>query len=137
MIPLQVVEEVRRLVAEGTLSLRKIARRVGVSRTTVGKIVSGRHVSFWLPRAEQANCVPTGPRRRCAQCGALVDLPCLACHVRAAWPGARRLRREPAAEPLELNLKPEHRLRYEQIRAQVAGMGAETEPIVSHRGRRK
>jgi len=42
MLALAVVEEIERLLQEGTLSQRKIARRLNVSRGTVAAIASGQ-----------------------------------------------------------------------------------------------
>ena len=42
MLPLAVVQEVRRRLEEGVLSQRQIAQQLGMSRGTVGAIASGR-----------------------------------------------------------------------------------------------
>jgi len=123
MIAAQVVDEIRRLLAEGHYSQRQIARLTKVSRGTVNCIAAGRRPDYQSPRhsrpAEPAQ--PVGPPQRCAGCGGMVYLPCRLCRARAAKDAARRrpaLRPPlPAEEPLQLNLKEEHRLRYEQVRA--------------------
>lgn len=83
MIPAGVVEEVRRLLAQGRLSQRQIAKRTGVSRGTVAAIASGRrHTSGSrtpLPPEAPPGGYPRGKPVRCPGCGALVQMPCLAC----------------------------------------------------------
>ena len=46
MLAPSVVEEIRRLLAEDTLSYRKIARLTGVSRGTIGAIASGKRPDY-------------------------------------------------------------------------------------------
>src|SRR5262245_31831524 len=81
MIALGKVLETERLLAEGKLSYRKIARQVGISRATVGAIASGRRKG-WYDRPTTDPLAPTGPPERCVGCGSRVYLPCRACHVR-------------------------------------------------------
>ncbi len=77
------VEWVVQLLAEGSLSQRRIALLTGVSRGTIGAIASGR-------RAPDLARMPTdyepqideGPPVRCRGCGGMVYMPCLLCHVR-------------------------------------------------------
>jgi hypothetical protein len=78
------VDEIRRLLGQGELSQRAIARVVGVSRGTVNAIACGR-------RPERAADPPLpddqwppleGPAVRCPTCGGMVRMPCLACRVR-------------------------------------------------------
>ena len=83
MIEPSVVEEVRRLLAEGKLSQRKIARHIGISRATVGAIASGKRPDYTpRPRSEDDLYQPSGPPARCPGCGGVVYLPCRLCHVR-------------------------------------------------------
>ncbi len=85
MLPPAVVDEIRRLLAEGRLSQRQIARRIGVSRGTVAAIASGRRR---IPAGE-ASGPPGGYARgkpvRCPGCGARVHMPCLACWLRERY----------------------------------------------------
>ena len=77
--------EIRRLLAEGQLSQRKIALHVGVSRGTVHAMARGKrpeHLREIRHRRRSPLITPTGPPRRCPQCGGLVQMPCLACQVR-------------------------------------------------------
>lgn len=87
-----VVEAIRRQLAERLLSQRRIARAVGVSRGTVDAIAAGRRPDY-LARREirrlerQQNPVgycESGPPVRCGGCGGLVWLPCVLCRTRAA-----------------------------------------------------
>ncbi len=91
MIAPAVVEEIRRLLGEGRLSQRRIAREVGVSRGTVNAIAQGKRPdrpARPLRRVGEV-VVPAGPVRRCPECGAMVYTPCLACQVRALGRGPR------------------------------------------------
>jgi len=85
MIAPAVVDEIRRLLGEGRLSQRKIAREVGVSRGTVHAIARGKRPDRPARPLRRVGEViePTGPVRRCPECGAKVFTPCLACQVRA------------------------------------------------------
>jgi len=114
------VEEIRRLLAGGTHSLRKIARRTGVSRGTVAAIAHGTRRDR-LPRdgdSEDFGEEPPGPVERCPQCGALAQSPCRACRVRGWLRSTRRKEpRQAPEEPLELELVADCRQRYEEIHA--------------------
>ena len=85
MIATGVVEEIRALLAEGELSQRKIAQRVGVSRGTVNAIARGKRRDQAIRRRGCGTdfAVPSGPLRRCPGCGGKVYMPCLLCLVRA------------------------------------------------------
>jgi len=81
------VEQVRRMLAAGELSLREIARRTGVSRGTVSNIAHGRTNPVRRRKTTTADDSPwpeDSPYGRCPTCGALVRIPCLACRVRAS-----------------------------------------------------
>jgi Helix-turn-helix len=94
MLPLAVVQEIRRLLDAGTLSQRKIAARLGVSRGTVGAIASGQRGLFGRePVAAGPDLYdPDQPPERCGGCGALVHMPCLLCRTRRYVQRQRRLR---------------------------------------------
>ena len=120
MIAPSVVNQIKRLLAEGRFSQRKIARMTGVSRGTVGAIAAGKrrdHEALSQSREEEPE-EPAGPPRRCPGCGGIVYLPCRLCGVRKLLAEARITRR-PARpdEPLALELVGEHRTRYESLRA--------------------
>jgi DNA-binding XRE family transcriptional regulator len=133
MIAPSVVHEIKRLLAEGKYSQRRIARITGVSRGTVGAIASGKRPDYETrardPELELEQ--PTGPPRRCPGCGGLVYLPCRLCHVRKLVAEAR-IARPPAKRegPLQLDLSDDHRARYERIRLR------RTTTTAPHRGGR-
>lgn len=84
MIALEKVLEVRRLLDEGKLSRRKIARLTGVSRGTVNAIANGERGLFGATAADAADRLT--PQRttiasRCPGCGGLVYLPCVYCQA--------------------------------------------------------
>ena len=91
MIALAVEEEIRRLLGEGELPQRAIARKLGISRGTVGAIARGKRPDYTRrSRQETRDSVfVDGPVRRCLTCGARVKMPCLACRVRA-WKERRK-----------------------------------------------
>ncbi len=121
MIAGTVVDLVRQLLADGTLSQRKIAKLTGVSRGSVAAIASGRRPDYAerVPSIEEEE--PTGPPERCPVCGGMVFMPCKLCQTRQAMAEDRRLRskRGMAETPewIEFDLRPEHRARYEEVRA--------------------
>jgi len=85
MLPLALVEEIRRLLDEGQLSHRKIAAKLDVSRGTVGAIASGRRGIYGRePNSEDSSlaCQDFAPER-CRHCGAMVYKPCVLCNARA------------------------------------------------------
>ena len=136
MIAPKVVMEIRRLLAEGMLSQRKIAGLLGVSRGSVGAIASGRRPDYATFRQSQDDEEePAGPPERCPTCGGMVYMPCRLCRVRqmsvenprlalgkgtVPFPSDENWDSPPVVQhvkPLELNLRPEHRARYEEVRA--------------------
>ena len=84
MIAATLVDEIKRLLREGGLSQRKIARRLAVSRGTVNAIALGKRPECKSRRTEAGEDFfpPTGPVARCRGCGAMVRMPCLACQIR-------------------------------------------------------
>lgn len=85
MLPVAVIEEVRRLLDEGELSQRKIASKLRVSRGTVGSIANGRRGIYGRePEGEEQPtlCCLDVPPARCDGCGATVYKPCLLCRTR-------------------------------------------------------
>ena len=85
MIAPAVVDEIKRLLEEEALSQRKIARRTGASRGTVNAIALGKRPDYEACRGERGGdfVTPGGPAVRCPSCGGMVQMPCLACRVRA------------------------------------------------------
>jgi len=124
MIAPMLIAEVRRLLGERKLSRRKIADRLGLCRNTVNAIALGRRSDYEaMPQAQEEE-EPTGPPARCSSCGGMVYAPCRLCGVRrivSSRAHAKRL--EPASrtssdsESPRLNLRPEHHVRYEEVRA--------------------
>ena len=82
MLPLHQVQEIRRLLDEGNLSQRKIAKRLNVSRGTVGAIASGQRGIYGREstRDELDICYELPPER-CPGCGAMVYKPCILCRT--------------------------------------------------------
>jgi len=110
------IRDVERLLEEGGASYRAIARLTGVSRGTVAMVARGRR------RADDALDVPSdakplGPPRRCPGCGGMVEMPCKLCQTRELMISKELPRCLPAVDvPIGLNLRPEHRSRYEEVR---------------------
>ncbi len=92
MLSVEVVEEIERLLAAGCLSQRGIARRIGVSRGSVNAIAQGKRPDPQTrrPAREDALVAPGGPPVRCPTCGGMVQMPCLACRLRALKESHRR-----------------------------------------------
>jgi hypothetical protein len=134
MISPAMIEKVRRLLATGKHSWRKIARLSGVSRGTVAAVAHGtRRDRRPAPPDDLQEDAP-GPIERCPECGALAESPCRACQVRQwrriqrrrrSFPGARQKTSEVSktsevcdeSSELVLELAGEHRRRYEEIHA--------------------
>ncbi len=94
MLPLSKVKEVRRLLDEGKLSQRKIAKMLGVSRGIVGAIASGRRGIYGKePQENDFLGLPSEEfdPERCPGCGGWIYMPCAVCRVRAYLERNRRL----------------------------------------------
>ena len=119
MIASEVIDSVRRLLAEGRLSQRKIAKRLGVSRGVVAGVAIGRRPDYEkLRRRRQQEQQPLllGPLRRCGTCGGMVHVPCRLCALRSQLAGAPpRVPERRPDEPLALELRGEARSRYEAV----------------------
>ena len=76
--------EIRRMLSEGRLSQRRIAKLTGVSRTTVDAIATAATRDHEQQREarQDAEHQRKGPARRCGGCGGLVYMPCILCRVR-------------------------------------------------------
>jgi hypothetical protein len=122
MIASDTVAEIRRLLGESRLSQREIARQTGVSRSSVCAIASGRRPDYESQPEPPDDGLeePTGPPARCPGCGAKVYLPCVLCHVRSELGKRPRApagnRQNDAPESADLDLRLEHRIRYEEVR---------------------
>jgi hypothetical protein len=98
MLSPSVVDEVKKMLAAGDLSQRKIARLLCVSRATVGLIAGGRRPDYELrPRPADSFWQPLGPIGRCSSCGGMVYLPCMLCRVRSVKRHDRRTSHQPSA----------------------------------------
>lgn len=72
------IQEIERLLAEGSLSQRKIARKAGVSRATVSSIANGARPDYEARREakrQQLLDELPGPLIRCDECGGRVYAP--------------------------------------------------------------
>jgi len=92
MLAPSLVEKIRLLLSEKTCSHREVARRLGVSRGSVGAIARGTRPDYTRPRRRRSDqIVPPGGRPvRCRSCGALVQMPCLRCQLHAMRRRGRR-----------------------------------------------
>jgi hypothetical protein len=87
MLAQTVILEVRRLLNEGQLSHRAIAKQLAISRGIVRLIADGRR---GLQGSETTKATPkpplsmpgSNPPVRCPGCGGKVYLPCLLCKAR-------------------------------------------------------
>jgi transcriptional regulator with XRE-family HTH domain len=126
------VAEVRRLLAEGAMSQRAIARSVGVSRGTVAVIASGRRPDYEaLRQVRDEEDESVGPPRRCSVCGGTVYMPCRLCKTREAMTLRQRRPAPPASDraATTLDLRPEHQARFEEVRQ---ARRTEVNPFRSH-----
>lgn len=84
MHALAVVREIRRLLDEGDLSQRAIARRVGVSRGLVARVAAGQRslVDRGAPSYPELFGPEAGLPVRCPGCGGMVYEPCRLCEAR-------------------------------------------------------
>ncbi len=82
MLALEQVLEVKRLLDEGRLSRRSIARAVGVSRGSVSAIANGDRGLFGAPPVEDL-VVRSSLAQRCPGCGGMVYTPCVYCEALA------------------------------------------------------
>jgi hypothetical protein len=119
MIATPVIECIEKLLAEGKLSQRKIAKKVGVSRGVVASVASGRRPDYEQlqhKRRQGQEPLPLGPLARCRECGGMVYMPCRLCESRRQRADSPRRPPDPRpTEPLDLDLRGEARARYETV----------------------
>jgi hypothetical protein len=101
------------------LSHRLIASAAGVCRGTVAAIAAGRGPNgqpHGSGNGEEFQD-PAGPFERCPGCGGMVNMPCRLCLARSLLQSGGAVLPPPddAADPLHLDLKEDHRRRYEQV----------------------
>ena len=81
MIDPVVIQKIQQLLDIGGLSHRKIAKKMGVGRTIVDNVSSGKRQ---VGKCKSGSMI-TSPGRcagRCPICGVKVQAPCLACQLR-------------------------------------------------------
>ena len=106
MIARMKIKEAERMLTEGKLSHRRIAKAIGISRATVGAIASGKRPDYetrQLVRASQRE--PLGPLARCPECGGMVHTPCRLCRLRNAKAQEQEVVRKFRQRARELALK--------------------------------
>jgi hypothetical protein len=92
----EVVDEVKRLLALGSLPEQKIAGHLGIGYTTVKRIRRGEG-RYSKPRSDltaghksmEEITAPSGPAVWCEECRATVKMPCVACQLQAIRKKAR------------------------------------------------
>jgi transcriptional regulator with XRE-family HTH domain len=88
-----IVQEIDRLLQDRQLSQRQIAALLGVSRSTVSAIASGRRDLYGKePHQTHVLRVPATPPARCPHCGYRVYMPCIICRTREREQRQRYLR---------------------------------------------
>jgi len=117
MIDAEIIEQVERLLVLGRHSYRAIARMAGVSRGTVGAVAAGKRSSDDQWKRTPMEIEPMGPTRRCPTCGGKVQMPCRLCQTRELLRGGHLPSRwSGSGVVVRLELKEEHRRRYERVR---------------------
>jgi hypothetical protein len=117
MLAPKTIAEIQRRLHLKTHSQRRIAALLGVSRGSVSSIATGRRHDPLVDAADDVPAEGSGPPARCPGCGGLVYMPCLLCSLQKEDPHGIRRRTPDSFVPLRLDLRPEHRQRYEQVRA--------------------
>ena len=119
MIAPPIIDCIQKLLAEGKLSQRKIAKKVGVSRGTVASVAGGRRPDYEQlrrRRRQEQEPLPLGPLARCPECGGMVYMPCRLCQMRSQLADSPQRSPDPRpAESLGLDLRGEVRARYEAV----------------------
>ncbi len=139
------------MLETGKLSHRKISRLTGVSRGTIDGISNGTRKlkdrngrSNLSEDALELYLASQDIPKRCQECGAKVVLPCRHCAARAF--AAKNKKRPSDRGPpiiLGLELKPEHKARYKEVRrarceaSQPAGVVQEVQAGPKIRRRRR
>jgi hypothetical protein len=117
MLAPKTIAEIQRLLDLKTHSQRRIAALLGISRGSVAAIATGRRRDVPADAADDLPTERSGRAVRCPGCGGLVYMPCLLCSLRRENPRGTRRRTPNSFVPLHLDLRPEHRERYEEVRA--------------------
>jgi hypothetical protein len=127
MLAAKIVAEVRRLLETKTHSQRRIAALLGISRGSVAAIALGRRREPQAKAAGEAVFEDSGPPTRCSGCGAMVHMPCLLCRLRKETPRRPAHRVPDLPATMRLDLRPEHRQRYEEVRLRRRTMSTNEE----------
>lgn len=90
-------QRVRELL--GVISQRKIARKLGIGRSSVSRIARGK----WRPKRRERDASwpledEDAIKERCPKCHAMVIPPCVRCAIEAIPKDRRRARPDPAAD---------------------------------------
>ncbi|MGL6225508.1 MAG: hypothetical protein ACRC10_02650 [Thermoguttaceae bacterium] len=111
--------EVISLLESRRFSMRTISRKTGISRGSIASIF--RNMEKEKHRiAQRFEVVPTGPFRRCPECGAKTKLPCLGCAIKK-WLGKHGNHNTPPkkqeeSDYLAIKLNGNHMKRYLEIK---------------------
>jgi len=125
VIPIEKERRALRLLAGRRLSQRRIGQVVGIARGTVARL---KRIGHERPRGENKMWPPArlpGPVERCAGCGRMIEMPCLACQAeahRASRP-ARKFPSTPAPASLAPELDEEQQARLDSLRAAKISQG--------------
>jgi len=83
MIAEEKIREAETMLALGKMSQREIAKRTGLSRATIYLIAKGkRKIQIKTIDPDMLPESKNGPPVRCRSCGAMVEMPCLLCHLK-------------------------------------------------------
>lgn len=127
-IALDRVRALRALYATKTVGYREAARRIGISARSAARILAGqgRHANG---EAVAADPDPdyVGKPVRCPICGHVRPAPCPVCAARAAQMTSST--GGGSDEPVELELRPAERRRYEELRRRPATVDAIMEEL--------
>jgi len=82
-------QQIRNLLNNSSLSQRQIAKRLGLAKSTIGKIAKRKIIrrkpqslNTSRPGHKRFYDEPSGPPERCPGCGGLVFMPCQLCRAR-------------------------------------------------------
>ena len=77
------IREAELMLARGKMSQREIAKRTGLSRGTISSIAGGtRKIQVKTVDPNMPPEPEDGPPVRCPGCGAMVQMPCVLCHLK-------------------------------------------------------
>lgn len=90
MHSIEKIKEIQRLLADGEISQRQIAKKLRVARGTVNAIANGTRGSHGreMNRAKTGKLTSSDwltdlPQAKCPECGVVGYVPCIACEARA------------------------------------------------------